>query len=145
MDRISFTVPGEVVPWARAGGGMNKPRFTPARQRNYMAVLRDKASHAMRRVGCIFDGPVQMKIVAIYVWPKSTTKKRREATDGAWKTTKPDADNITKIVKDALNGIVFVDDAQVCQYSCWKCLGERAGLVVEITSLAGVQPPQIEV
>lgn len=141
MDRISFLVPGDVVPWARAGGGKNMPRFTPAKQRNYMAVIRDMAHRAMKGRGAIFDGPVQMKIIAVYTWPKSTTNKRRQAPDGAWKTTKPDADNITKIVKDALNGIVFVDDAQVSQYACWKCLGERAGLLVEITSLAGVQPP----
>jgi len=142
--RIRFIIPGDVVPWARAGGGKTVAKFTPARQRNYMGMIRAEAHEQMKRFSGPMQGPLQLKIAAVYLWPKATTKARLAAADGAWKTTKPDSDNITKIVKDALNTIAYVDDAQVSFSSCWKLLGPKAGLVVEVISLAGVPAPAIE-
>lgn len=133
---ITIHVPGEVVPWARAGrhGGVT---FTPSKQRSYMGVIRDAAHAAMSGYPPI-SGPCRLTVVASYVWPKSTTRKRREAADGAWKDSKPDADNITKIIKDSLNGIVFVDDAQCAEIRTVKRLADAAGLRIEVTSLVGV-------
>lgn len=142
--RVKFIIPGDVVPWARAGGGKTVAKFTPARQRNYMGMIRAEAHQQMKRFDGPLEGPLQLKIAAVYLWPKSTTKARLAAADGAWKTTKPDSDNITKIVKDALNTIAYADDAQVSFSSCWKLLGPKAGLVVEVISLAGVPAPTIE-
>lgn len=142
--RIKFIIPGDVVPWARAGGGKTVVKFTPARQRNYMGMIRAEAHRQMESFAGPLEGPLQLKVVAIALWPKATTKARRTAADGAWKTTKPDADNITKIVKDALNQIAYADDAQVSFSSCWKILGPKAGLLVEVISLAGVPAPTIE-
>lgn len=133
---VTFYVPGDVVPWARAGRG-NGFTFTPAKQRNYMGVLRSAAHQAMDGQKPL-TGPCRLVVTASYPWPKSTTKKRREAPDGAWKDTKPDADNITKIVKDSLSGIVFVDDAQCSDIRTVKLLSDFAGLRVEVTPLAGV-------
>lgn len=141
--RIKFIVPGDVVPWARAGGGKTVVKFTPAKQRNYMGVIRAEAHKAMKAFPGPLTGPLQLKIAAVYLWPKSTTKARLAAADGAWKTTKPDSDNITKIVKDALNTIAYVDDAQIAFSSCWKTLGPKAGLIVEVISLEGVAAPAI--
>jgi Holliday junction resolvase RusA-like endonuclease len=132
---VVFTVPGDVVPWARAGRGKGFT-FTPARQRNYMGVLRSAAHEAMHGMAPM-SGPCRLVVTADYPWPKSTTKKRRAAPDGAWKDTKPDADNITKIVKDALSGIVFVDDAQCAEIRTVKRLADAASLRVEVTSLVG--------
>ena len=33
---------------------------------------------------------------------------------------KPDADNIAKVVSDALNGIVYEDDSQICDLNVKK-------------------------
>ena len=38
--------------------------------------------------------------------------KAKKAT-AVWKSSKPDADNLAKIVADALNGIAWGDDAQI--------------------------------
>jgi len=142
--RIKFIIPGDVVPWARAGGGKTVVKFTPKRQRDYMGMIRAEAHEQMRHFSGPLLGPLQLKITAVYLWPKATTKARLNAVDGAWKTTKPDADNVTKIVKDAMNSIAYVDDAQVCFSSCWKLLGPKAGLIVEVISLEGVPAPAIE-
>ena len=141
--RIKFIIPGDVVPWARAGGGKTVVKFTPKRQRDYMGMIRAEAHQQMKRFPGPLTGPLQLKIAAVYLWPKATTKARLVAADGAWKTTKPDSDNITKIVKDALNTIAYVDDAQVSFSSCWKLLGPKAGLVVEVISLEGIPAPVI--
>lgn len=142
--RIKFIIPGDVVPWARAGGGKTTHKFTPKRQQDYMGMIRAEAHRAMSAFDGPLTGPLQLKVVAVYLWPKTVTKARRNAIDGAWKTTKPDADNITKIVKDALNTIAYADDAQVSFSSCWKILGNKAGLIVEVISLEGVPAPAIE-
>ncbi|MDI7862559.1 RusA family crossover junction endodeoxyribonuclease [Rhizobiaceae bacterium n13] len=141
--RIKFIIPGDVVPWARAGGGKTTAKFTPRKQRDYMGMIRAEAHEQMRAFSGPLPGPLQLKVVAVYLWPKSTTKARLAAIDGAWKTTKPDSDNITKIVKDALNTIAYVDDAQVSFSSCWKILGPKAGLIVEVISLEGIPAPAI--
>ncbi len=141
--RIKFIIPGDVVPWARAGGGKTTAKFTPRRQRDYMGMIRAEAHEQMRAFSGPLTGPLQLKIAAVYLWPQSTTKARMLAADGAWKTIKPDSDNITKIVKDALNTIAYVDDAQVSFSSCWKILGPKAGLIVEVISLEGVAAPVI--
>lgn len=137
--RIMFTVPGDIVPWARAGKH-GKFQFTPTKQRNFMGVIRSAAAQAMGDVRPA-NGPMGLQVVAVYAWPKSTTKRRRADPAGAWKTTKPDDDNIGKIVRDCLNGIAFVDDAQVCRSSSWKVFGERPGLRVIVETLEGVAAP----
>lgn len=137
--RITFKIPGTIVPWARAGK-RGHVQFTPAKQRSFMNVVRGSAHDAMDDRKPV-EGPVSLKVVAVYPWPKSTTKKRRADPAGAWKTTKPDDDNIGKLVRDCLNGIAFVDDAQVCQSASWKVFGERPGLTVSVEALDGVPAP----
>jgi Holliday junction resolvase RusA-like endonuclease len=55
-----------------------------------------------------FDGPVEIQFYA-YVERSNAAAKR------AYPTGKPDLDNIEKLLFDAFNGIVWVDDAQVVQ------------------------------
>lgn len=133
---IAFTVPGQAVPWARSGGGVNTPRFTPAKQRSYAGVLKLYCQHAMNGTGPML-GPLELSIVATYAWPKSWSNKQREAPGARWKTSRPDADNLTKIVKDALNTVAWQDDAQVASSHTWKRYGDAASLTVRIEACAG--------
>ena len=55
----------------------------------------------------LLDEPLSLLIVVFVTKPKSKSKKV------VWPTAKPDADNYTKLVKDALNEIVWKDDACV--------------------------------
>ncbi len=56
-----------------------------------------------------FDGELHVTIDVQRSCPKNTPKFRRGEPD----TYKPDADNISKLVLDALNGIAWKDDSQV--------------------------------
>lgn len=69
--------------------------------------------------------------------PKSITKKNRElANDGILKPTKrPDVDNYAKLVLDALNGVVWVDDGNVTSMSVDKKYSDRPRTEITITRL----------
>lgn len=58
-------------------------------------------------------------------------------------TGKPDLDNMEKSVKDALKGIAWVDDAQVClvvnKFKRFARLGESAGLTLIIRPLLSIE------
>jgi len=124
---ISFVLPGEAVPFARAGGGKTVARFTPAKQRSAMGAVKLFCQRAM--AGALpLDGPVELAICATYLRPKA----RR---DDVWKTSRPDADNISKLIKDALNTVAWRDDAQVCSLHVWKRYGNVASVSVRIVEL----------
>jgi Holliday junction resolvase RusA-like endonuclease len=50
-------------------------------------------------------------------------------------TKKPDADNIAKIILDALNGVAYTDDTQVINLLVQKRYGEAPEVKVEITEV----------
>ena len=65
------------------------------------------------------DGPVSVYIDAYKPLPKSVKQERE------W-TLKPDADNIAKLVMDALNGIAYTDDANIVRLSISKHRQQRS-------------------
>jgi len=77
----------------------------------------------------LIDGPVQMTIYAYFSIPKSVSKKKREAmiAHEILPTKKPDASNILKSFEDALNGLAYNDDSQICSVNCSKVYGETPG------------------
>jgi Holliday junction resolvase RusA-like endonuclease len=60
--------------------------------------------------------------------------RKRQAN--RWHTAKPDADNIAKLVGDALNGIAWRDDAQIARATVEKFYGDEPRLAVRIERLA---------
>jgi Holliday junction resolvase RusA-like endonuclease len=126
MSFIAFNIPGEPVAFARSGGN-GKVRFTPKRQRDFMALAKLAACKAMDGQPPL-AGPVELRIRAVYRVPTSWPKKR--AAEAHWRTSKPDADNIAKIVSDSINEIVFGDDAQVASLIVQKTYGPIAGVTV---------------
>jgi Holliday junction resolvase RusA-like endonuclease len=74
--------------------------------------------------------PVSMKIEFFYEIPKSWSKKKKE--NAKWHTSKPDIDNLVKSILDALNGVAFNDDSQVCMIQARKQYAAFNGVKVEI-------------
>jgi len=130
-NQIFFSIPGECVPFARAGAN-GKIRFTPKRQRDFMCLVKLAAAKAMNDEPP-FEGPLRIVLRATYLTPKSWSKSKRANT--YWKTSKPDASNLLKLVEDALNGVAFLDDAQIVEATVQKTYAPIAQTVVEISEI----------
>ena len=127
---MKFTVPGIPV-------GKGRPKFstvnghavayTPAKTANYETLV--KLAYQQQCGGCKpFDKdlPLTATIIAYFPIPKSVSKKKRGQMEAGKirHTKKCDADNIAKACLDALNGIAFYDDSQVCELSISKFYGD---------------------
>ena len=131
--RAEFTIPGEPC-------GKGRPRFTKAGhtytpQKTAVYENLVKLEYERQCSGIRFDeGAVGIKITAYFAVPKSVSqKKKAEMISGnVFPTKKPDADNILKIVADALNGIAYGDDKQVVTAQVQKQYAEQAHTKVEI-------------
>ena len=49
-----------------------------------------------------------------------------------FKTTKPDIDNLQKMVLDAMQGVVFTNDALIYSLSATKVLDRKPGITIEV-------------
>lgn len=59
-----------------------------------------------------------MDLVFVFPRPKSVPKKLGGGR--LWHAVKPDRDNLQKSFQDALNGILYRDDSQICAGSVRK-------------------------
>ncbi|WP_294267721.1 RusA family crossover junction endodeoxyribonuclease [uncultured Chryseobacterium sp.] len=84
-----------------------------------------------------------LRVKAIFVFPalKSFTKSKINAISAGvvvYKTTKPDlTDNLMKGTMDALNGIVFTDDAVIAKVESVKIYGLVPRIELEFEELEG--------
>jgi Holliday junction resolvase RusA-like endonuclease len=79
-------------------------------------------------------GALELHYEAIFAVPKSYSIKKREAAlSGLAPFTKsPDLDNLVKIIQDAMNGIIFIDDRQITDLISSKRYGPEDGVRVTV-------------
>ena len=133
MASVSFDVWGKV-------SGKGRPRFTrdghaytPKGTRDYERSIREAFENAPGRPPEPFSGQIAVCIMTYRQLPRSTPKSVIREPD----THKPDADNVAKVVLDALNGVAWLDDAQVTSLTVLKLdrMREPERLRVSITEL----------
>ena len=130
---ITFVIPGIPCAWARARLH-GKMHFTPKKQESAMVNVQLAAANVMRNYEPL-TGPVRLAVSAVWPWPKSWSAKKRREAGAHYKTSKPDADNVAKLVADALNGIVWLDDAQVAELRATKQYGLSGATYVTVEAL----------
>jgi Holliday junction resolvase RusA-like endonuclease len=137
---IQFTVYGTPV-------GKGRPKFstfnghatayTPTKTVNYENLV--KLSYQQQCNNKLYekDVPLKAEIVAYFPIPKSTSKKKRQMMlEGKIRHTKKcDADNLAKSILDALNGIAFYDDSQVCELSVSKLYSDEPRAEITIREI----------
>lgn len=75
--------------------------------------------------------------------PKRFTKiQRAQVQSGDLRPAKkPDCSNIVKGIEDALNGMIWKDDAQIVTLIVRKWYSESPRAIVEVTPLEREEPP----
>ncbi|MAM87542.1 MAG: hypothetical protein CME36_09585 [unclassified Hahellaceae] len=127
---------------ARARSTKNGHHFTPEKTRCYERDVAIQAKLAMEGRPPT-EMPVKLSTAIAFKVPESWPKwKQRDALDGLIApTVKPDVDNVLKALKDALNGIVYQDDAQVVEGDFMKFYAVQ-GYVILTVSEVQKQPAQ---
>ena len=134
--KIFFMIPGEPKSKQRPRTGVTRDgrrvMYTPAQTSNYENYIR--LMFQLNCEGMKLSGPLHADITGVFAVPSSESRKRRERMlRGEIRHTKKiDCDNLAKIVLDALNGLAYDDDKQVCELEVRKIYGEAPMVVVEI-------------
>jgi Holliday junction resolvase RusA-like endonuclease len=146
---LALTPPRPMVEIYLAGQprGKGRPRF--GKRGNFVSVWTDpKTMAAEKALGDAGkramkgepprEGPMSVSIVAAMEIPQSWPKKRRAAAIAGelHPTGKPDFDNMAKIVGDALNGIAWLDDAQIVACTFVKFYSLTPGLTIKVVDWA---------
>lgn len=116
MSCLQFVVDGQPQGKARPRITRAGHAYTPENTRRYEKQIRDTAAYEVNKQRWkITTEPVKVFLCARFEIPKSWPKKKKLlALSGLiYPVKKPDSDNITKVILDAMNGIVYRDDVQV--------------------------------
>lgn len=133
MSEILIIIPGKPCAWQRARSN-GKVRFdSPEQARNKMTISQIGAA-AMRGRPPL-EGPIEVTVGAFWPYPKSMSQKKRSVYGSQFFTSRPDADNVGKLLGDALNNIVWRDDAQICALLITKRYGAVPQTVIRVKSL----------
>lgn len=132
-DAIYITIPGQPVAKGRARVTRKGWAYTPKKTRDYEGIVKQLAKAAMKGHR-ILTGAVEVSILAIMRVPVSWSSKKREAAfrGGLRPITKPDLDNLVKNL-DAMNGVVWKDDAQIVGLEAVKQYGVEPRLEIKVT------------
>ena len=137
---IEFTVLGEPT-------GKGRPKFstfnghamayTPAKTVNYETLVKLSYQQQCNDKPYEKDVPLKAEITAYFPIPKSASMKRKKMMlEGQIRHTKKcDADNLAKAILDALNGIAYYDDSQVCELSVSKLYSDNPRVIVSISEI----------
>lgn len=127
MPSVAFEVPGvegQRRPRAsvmRGHAHVRKDDIDRCRELEIRAAFED-ARAALGMPCAPADGQVSVFVLCCMPMPKGAPKR----VESMPFTRKPDADNVAKSVLDALNGVAWLDDAQVTHLSVRKLERRRA-------------------
>jgi Holliday junction resolvase RusA-like endonuclease len=81
------------------------------------------------------EGPIGLHVEFIFPWRKNESK-RRIALGRVPNDTRPDCDNLVKLVGDVLTKLRFYrDDGQVADLHVTKAWGDRVGISISIKKI----------
>lgn len=138
-DRIAFRVFG--IPQTK-GSSRAFPYFNRAKQKWAAATTNDnpknkswallvrEVAHSNALTGMPWRDAVELRLYFRMKKPAHLPKERN-----GYPITKPDLDKMERSIKDALTGVVYLDDAQVCNCRKFKRYDDRPGVDVVAINL----------
>ena len=134
---VILTVAGRPVPKGRPRLDTRRTShiYTPQRTQEAEEIMQGE----MRQACSVpMDGPLGLSLYFSFRRPNSWRKALRDAVDDGdepWYTGKPDLDNLIKLVKDAGNKILWLDDAQVVHLEAFKNYGPENETTINLSRL----------
>lgn len=136
---IQFVIMGEPQGKGRPRFARSGHTYTPEKTAAYEKAA--ALAYKRRYQGKSFEKgvPLEMRIRAYCKVPQSASKaKKADMLSGMIRPTKtPDADNIAKIICDALNGVAYHDDAQIVRIAVEKYYGATGYVEVALKEIKG--------
>lgn len=124
MRSYNYFLPLEPVPLLRPkifkNRMYNHKRVTDFKKRVKEFVRHDYKDELM-------TGAIEISLDFVLSKPKSVKRK--------YPTVKPDIDNFTKCILDALNNIVYKDDAQIIKLQATKSYGLLYGVMIKVKEI----------
>lgn len=135
----SFRILGKVKAKQSVKFGRNGIKYTPSDMVDYanwvkQCFIKDYPEHNPAELeGCF----LVIQIYAYFKMPKGFSKKKRELAEKRFirPTVKPDWDNISKNICDALNGIAYPDDKNIVDGGVHKYYSDYEYVNVDITAV----------
>lgn len=140
MQVIEFEVGGKPRPLSRTGHGQFGGKFlsAPSSQQIGLVIEAWKAAGSERLPD---NDPLRMDLLFVFDRPASHFGTGRNAGIlkgrfiDALPTSRPDVDNLAKLICEALQGNAFKDDSRVVSLNAAKCYG-RARTQVRVETIS---------
>jgi len=154
--KITFKIPGRArpagskraIPFQRGDGRLGV-RVTDdcTKGRDWRSDIRLAAQEAYQ--GPILSGPLRLHVTFWFARPKGhygTGRNARLVKPAApiYHVQKPDTTKLLRALEDALTGLIWADDAQVCCQSATKRWADTSWVDVEIEELEVGEPAGAE-
>lgn len=82
----------------------------------------------------IVDKPIRLSVLWMFPYPKSARKHK--PGHSRWKITRPDTDNLNKLLKDVMTDMGFwKDDALISLENIQKIYDDEPGIRISITTM----------
>jgi Holliday junction resolvase RusA-like endonuclease len=144
---IVARIPGEPVAQGRPRAFRTPAGFIrmydPPASKNWKAMAHGHLEQAMHACGMArpMAGPVRCDIVAVFTCPRSQWLKTRPRPRRPH-VSRPDAENVAKIVLDAAEGVVFGNDSQVADLHVRKVIGAQGEAPYVLVTVTAVHVPE---
>ena len=78
--------------------------------------------------------PIRLCVLWMFPYPKSA--KKHKPGHSRWKITRPDTDNLNKMLKDVMTDMGFwKDDALICLENIQKVYDDEPGIVISVRTM----------
>ena len=82
----------------------------------------------------ITDQPIRLSVVWMFPYPKSA--KKHHPGHSRWKITRPDTDNLNKLLKDVMTDMGFwKDDALISLENIQKIYDDEPGILISVRTM----------
>ena len=113
--------------------------YNPEENRLYEEKVRQAFVEKAGQLQSDSKNPLRLYLLIGFEPPKSTSKRKRQKmlSGEIFPCVKPDFDNVSKIICDALNKVAFDDDRQIVEAHIYKRYTERPFVRVQLEEVDG--------